>query len=182
MERKTLAVAWKADATGSLVGYASTFGNVDLGGDVVVPGAFTETVSDLKANGGIPLLADHDPSTGSVLGTIFDAAEDLQGLRIHARFASTQRARDVRQLLVEGHLSKLSIGYQATDYSHAERDGRQVRLLHKVRLWETSVVVFPMNPAAVVTGAKSKAGTPLLLDLDLRLAEEETAVAALLSG
>jgi HK97 family phage prohead protease len=168
VERKTLAVAWKAAATGgSLNGYASTFHNVDRGGDVVVPGAFTDAITEIKASG-IPLLADHHASTADVLGTIYDAEEDSTGLRISARFASTQRAQDVRQLLVEGHLSKLSIGYETLAESFEDRDGHRVRLLERIKLWETSVVVFPMNNEAVVTSVKQRSS-----DLADRLATEE---------
>lgn len=157
MERKTLDVAWKDAAAGDgvLVGYASTFGNVDKGGDVVVPGAFAETIRDLKASNGIPLLADHVASTASVLGTIYDAKEDARGLVIWARFSSVPTAQEVRTKLREGHLSKLSIGYETLEEAYDERDGNRVRLLRKVKLWETSVVVFPMNPAASVSRVKA---------------------------
>jgi phage head maturation protease len=58
-------------------------------------------------------------------------------------------------LLLEGHLSKLSIGYETTDDAYEERGGQRVRLLKGIKLWETSVVVFPMNAQAVVSTVKS---------------------------
>ena len=156
MERKTVACDWKAADEGILVGYASTFGNVDRGGDVVVKGAFLRTIEKIKANG-IPLLADHSASTASVLGTIFDAKEDDKGLLIKARFSSAPSAQEVRTKLVEGHLSRLSIGYETLDEAWEDRDGRRVRLLKEIKLWETSVVVFPMNQQAAVSSVKSRA-------------------------
>jgi HK97 family phage prohead protease len=189
MERKIAALEcqWKeADRTdretGSLTGYASTFGNVDLGGDVVMPGAFAGAVRDLRASGGIPLLADHMALTENVLGTIREASEDAKGLKVRAVFAATQRAQDVRTLMLGEHLSKLSIGYEALRWRYEDRDGNQIRLLDEVRLWEASVVVFPMNPLATA-GAKAAGhglGSPGLADLDLRLAEVEVALATLL--
>jgi HK97 family phage prohead protease len=128
---------------------------VDLGGDVVVKCAFAASVEEINGGSGIPILADHRPATDAVLGTIYKAAETERGLRISARFASTQRAQDVRTLLLEGHLSKLSIGYETVDSDYADQNGQRVRLLKAVKLWETSVVVFPMNPEAGVTGAKT---------------------------
>lgn len=157
MERTTVSIEWKANDDGTLEGYASTFGNVDLGRDVVEKGAFTKSIEDIRSSG-IPLLADHVASTSSVLGTIFDAREDRKGLRIKARFSSAASAQDVRTKLVEGHLSKLSIGYEPTKYAFAERSGKQVRLLQEIKLWETSVVVFPMNPEATIERVKSLAG------------------------
>lgn len=147
---------WKADADdeNTLIGYASTFGNVDLGGDVVVPGAFTKTIDRVKAEG-IPLLADHMASTASVLGTIVDAVQNAKGLIIKARLSKAPSAQDTAIKLREGHLSKLSIGYETMDDAYEDRDGARVRLLKEIKLWETSVVVFPMNPKATITRVKS---------------------------
>lgn len=158
LEQLVVPVEWKAEEDGGvLVGYASTFGNVDLGGDVVVKGAFAKSVQRIKKEG-IPLLADHVPATTHVLGTIFDAKEDNNGLVIRARLSSAPSAQDIRTKLVEGHLNRLSIGYETLDDSIEEQsDGRRVRLLKEVKLWETSVVVFPMNPEAVISRVKSVA-------------------------
>lgn len=175
MERKTVGCRWKADdASGSLVGYASTW-DLDLGGDVVQPGAFAKTIASIKAGQPLPLLADHVATTDRVLGSIVDADEDERGLRITARFASTSGAQDVRTLLAEGHVSKLSIGYEPIRFRYEDRDGIRVRVLEEVKLWETSTVVFPMNTEAVVTGVKS-AGLVAVVDLDLALAEAEVAI------
>lgn len=157
MERMTVAVEWKAAGDdGTLEGYASTFGNVDLGQDVVEKGAFTDTIGNIKANG-IPLLADHVASTSSVLGTIFDAVQDDKGLLIKARFSSAPSAQDTRTKLIEGHLNRLSIGYVPEKFAFEDREGKTVRLLQKIALMETSVVVFPMNPEATIERVKSLA-------------------------
>ncbi|MFF2493245.1 HK97 family phage prohead protease [Agromyces sp. NPDC058064] len=179
MDRLTVPIEWKAaaDGSGTLEGYASTFGNVDLGGDIVVKGAFLKTIANIKANG-IPLLADHVASTASVLGTIFDAKEDAGGLRFKAQFSSAPSAQDVRIKLLEGHLKTMSIGYEAVDYAYKDVAAGRVRLLKELKLWETSVVVFPMNPEALVSRVKSIAGA---LDghtraaLAAELAEKSTA-------
>ena len=164
IERMVVPIEWKAtDDDHVMEGYASTFGNVDLGGDVVVRGAFAKTIAALKANGGIPLLADHVAMTASVLGTIFDAKETRTGgptgqggLWVKANISRAPSAEDTRTKMVEGHLNKMSIGYEAMDYAFEDHeDGQRVRLLKEVKLWESSVVVFPMNPAAVISRVKS---------------------------
>jgi HK97 family phage prohead protease len=158
LEHIVVPIEWKDDSDGTttntLVGYASTFGNVDLGGDVVVRGAFKKSVETIKAGNGIPLLADHMPTTTSVLGTIYDAFENTKGLVIKARLSKAPSAQDTAVKLAEGHLSKLSIGYETMDDSYEDRDGVRVRLLKEVKLWETSVVVFPMNPQADISTVK----------------------------
>lgn len=158
-ERMVLPIEWKAEGSdaGTLVGYLSTW-DLDLGGDRIVKGAFTKAVQAIKKNG-IPLLADHHALTAAVLGTIYDAAQDVKGLKIWARFSSAPSAQDVRIKLVEGHLSKMSIGYEAMDYAFEDGPaGDRVRLLKDVKLYEGSVVVFPMNPEAAITAAKSWLG------------------------
>lgn len=177
MERKTVGCSWKAagSSSGEIVGYASTFGNVDLGGDVVERGAFASTVKKIKRQG-IPLLADHVASTANVLGTIFDADEDARGLLIKARFSAADDAQRVRTKLIEGHVSKLSIGYETIRATEGYIDGRPVRFLEEVELHECSVVVFPMNTEAVITGAKAAGGDELLA-LRLRLAALDVALA-----
>ena len=53
--------------TGQFEGYASTFGNVDQGGDLIEPGAFRESVAKARAEGwGIPMLWQHDQTMPSL--------------------------------------------------------------------------------------------------------------------
>ena len=159
LQHLVVPIEWKAadgEDENVLVGYASTFGNVDLGGDVVVRGAFKKSVETINAKGGgIPLLADHVAATASVLGTIYEAHEDAHGLVIKARISKAPSAQDTAIKLREGHLSKMSIGYETMADAWEDRDGRRVRLLKEVKLWETSVVVFPMNPEATISRVKS---------------------------
>ncbi len=48
---------------GQFEGYASTFGNEDLGGDIVAQGAFSKTINENKS---VPILWGH--STREVIG------------------------------------------------------------------------------------------------------------------
>ena len=61
--------------TGQFEGYASTFGNVDQGGDLIEPGAFRESVAKARAEGwGIPMLWQHDQREAFVKGDFAAAA------------------------------------------------------------------------------------------------------------
>ncbi|MFJ5156322.1 HK97 family phage prohead protease [Streptomyces sp. NPDC088353] len=157
IQRLITRVEWKAagDDPGSLEGYLSTFGNLDLQGDIIERGAFAKTVNKVNKDG-VPLLADHRPSVRDVLGTIVQASEDSHGLRIRARFASDADSQAIRQKLVDGHLKAMSIGYRPRDWGYREEaDGTMVRILKEVELMEGSVVVFPANTQALVDTVKS---------------------------
>ena len=50
----------------------------------------------------------------------------------------------------------MSIGYDPVQKSYeTDKDGQTTRRLKEVALWEGSLVTFPMNPKARVTGVKS---------------------------
>jgi HK97 family phage prohead protease len=167
LRRLSTAAEWKtvsgSDA-GELEGYASVFGNVDQGGDVVLPGAFKRTLHDWShARQPLPLLADHQLSTDGVIGSVVHAVEDHFGLKVRARFSSDPKAQSVRTKMIEGHLRGMSFTYEPKKSYAGEKDGRRVRFLQEVRLFETTITPFPMNQLAV---ASAKAG-PDEQDADL---------------
>ncbi len=75
--------------------------------------------------------------------------------------------------MLEGHLSKLSIGYEALADHYEEREGKRVRVLDRIRLWETSVVVFPMNPLAVAAAKGAPVGAAPDLCLAIAVSQAE---------
>lgn len=140
-------------ATGSFEGLASTYSNVDLGNDVVMPGAFKEVV--LTKSGEIRLLWSHD-SRGLPIGK-GRLADTAAGLLVKGQLnLAVSLARDVLPLLKDGTVDGLSIGYDILPGGYKIRaDG--VRELHALRLWETSFVTFGMNPAARIVSVKAGA-------------------------
>ena len=168
-ETKTLdltQVSWKAADNGSLEGYLAVFNNEDLGGDVILPGAFKKTLSDWKnAKASIPLMVDHDHSTDGLIGSIKEASEDTHGLRVKAVFAATPRAQDARQKMVDGFMSGMSIGYQIVSAQPGTKDGRAVLFLKELKLIEGSVTPIPMNQLALASAKSAGAtGEPMSLD------------------
>lgn len=132
---------------GRIEGYGAVFGNRDTGGDVIAPGAFAES---LKAGRMPKMLYQHDPST--VIGVWDRVEEDAHGLRVAGRLIlDTDAGRNVRALLREKAIDGLSIGYRTVQ---ADRRADGARRILKAELWEVSVVAFPMNEAAKVTGVK----------------------------
>lgn len=159
-EHKTVPVEWKAATSGDpgeLVGYASVFGNLDQGGDVVMPGAFTKTLAYWKRSGlPLPLIADHELTTEGVIGSVVEAEEDGTGLRIRARFSATKKAQDIRTKMIEGHLKGMSFTYDAVRHYRGALAGKAARFLQELKLYEATVTPFPMNQLAI---ASAKADT-----------------------
>jgi uncharacterized protein len=132
--------------SGVFRGYASTF-DLDLQGDVVRPGAFART---LKERGGspIPILWSHNTSEPIGAGT--EAKEDSHGLAVTGELIlSVSRAAEVRDLMRAGIVTGLSIGYSVP--AGGAKQGKEVRELVDIDLYEFSACVFPACPSARVT-------------------------------
>lgn len=157
IERKALPLAMTPDSIdeqGIFEGYASVNGNVDSEGDIVMPGAFRATLADGMAKDGVPILLLHNDQRLPV-GRSLTLEEDSRGLHIRAQLADTTDGLDARKLVRSGILRGLSIGYIPT---RAETGADGVRRLYEVELLEISLVTWPANALATVTGYKSAKG------------------------
>jgi hypothetical protein len=119
---------------------------VDLGGDRILPSAFSRT---LAAGKQFPLLWQHDPA--NPIGTV-TATETQQGLLIQGQLLlSDATGAKAYNLLKAGVIKGLSIGYDTLKSAFVG----DVRELQECRLWEVSIVTFPMNESAMVTAVKA---------------------------
>ena len=139
---------------GTFEGYASTFGGIDAYDDTIEPGAFTETIAQKTP----ALLWQHN--SGDVIGVIDELREDGYGLymKAHLLVEDISKAKEARILLKAKALSGLSIGYVPVEYWYEKNDKArwgEVRHLKKIDLWEISIVTFPADSGAGVTGVKS---------------------------
>ena len=132
---------------GVFEGYASLFYCPDLSGDRLMPGAFSETLAR-RGTQGIRLLWQHDPA--QPLGRWLRIEEDACGLKVRGALnLRIQRAVELFTLLCDRSIDGLSIGFHS---EKANRDGRTGgRRIHKLDLWEISLVTFPMLPNARVS-------------------------------
>lgn len=160
LETKFIALDHK-QATGSDInGYASLFGVADQNGDVVEPGAFTDSLRRLEAQGrSVKFLWQHDPA--APIGVWDEVFEDRLGLAVRGHLLTEVRqGAEAAALLGAGAVDGLSIGYRTV---RAERIAGGRRLL-EIDLWEVSLVTFPMLPSA-----RASAKTP---DLEADIARE----------
>lgn len=145
----------KADGDGRIIeGHAAVFGNVDLGGDLIHPGAFKKTLAE-RGNK-VKLLWQHDPR--EPIGKILFLQEDDKGLFVRARISETQKGNDALALMRDKAIEELSFGYDAvkggTDYTKGD-EGDTIRNLREIKLYEVSPVTFPMNEDAQIIAVKA---------------------------
>ena len=131
---------------GAIEGLAAAYNNVDFGGDVILPGAFTKTLKGRKT---LPMLLYHDQRMP--VGVWTDFVDTAKGLKLKGRISTvTTMATEALALAKDGALAGLSIGYRAVK----ERYTETARELIEIALHETSLVAIPMNERAQVTRVK----------------------------
>lgn len=137
-------------------GHAAVFNSVseDLGGfrEQIMPGTFAEAIQrdDVRA------LFNHDPNI--ILGRTGPGTlrlrEDARGLAIEIDAPETDYVRDLVLAPIErGDVSQMSFGFSVKpggqDWAKDD-EGRVIRTLKKVRLFDVSPVTFPAYPATDV--------------------------------
>src|SRR6266404_2101344 len=156
-------------------------GELDDGGDIVLKGAYQDTIEFFLQNGWG--ATDHNWQFNKAIGFPVTATEDDHGFKLSVQFHMTDDAQQLRQKISErlaaGKDVKLSIGYalaaapifiERKDYARelakyvrpelvqdslikAQKFPR-IRLIPKLKLYEVSVVVAPMLESAMVTSVK----------------------------
>ncbi|WP_434590098.1 HK97 family phage prohead protease [Pseudomonas sp. R4-83] len=140
-----------SDEAGNFEGYAAVFNNVDLGDDVILPGAFTKVKTTRAGRLKLALFHDLTRLVGSA-----DFTQDSHGLYLKGKVnLAVSYARDAYELMKEGTLDSMSIGFNTILAAYEEREGRSIRIIKQAELWEASLVPFGMNPQAQVTDVKS---------------------------
>jgi len=162
---KSFALKVKTDglAEGEFIGYASVFGNKDLVGDVVIKGAFSNTLAEWERKGvPIPLLWGHNMADPDFNLGYVDAEEDDKGLKVHGYFdMESPKSAQVYRLLKSGRVNQMSITYRVVDgaYVMPEGEGKTYRdayyELRELDLFECSIVQVAANQDAEVIAVKS---------------------------
>lgn len=153
------------EEAGIIEGYASKFGLLDRGGDIVEKGAFKASIADWKRKKQMPpILWQHDPYTP--IGIWTELKEDDVGLYVKGQLIlDVPQAAIARALIKAKAVTGFSIGYETEDREIDRQTG--ARHLKKVALWEISPVTFPMLREAQIAGVKGEFN-PNLLERTLR--------------
>lgn len=171
MERKTFALAELKLAEPSadvkemrFSGYGAVFGNVDSYGDVIEPGAFSQTLANAQKSGQFPSMLMQHGGWGMgaqdmvPIGVWDKLSEDGHGLVGEGILAPTPRGEEAYTLMKmkpRPAITGLSIGYIAKKFTARSKPDEPRRKLHEIELMEISLVTFPANGKARVTDVKS---------------------------
>lgn len=155
---KTKDFAFKVKATGDageIEGYASVFGVRDSYNEVVLPGAFADSLAKHQREGTYPLMLwQHNPD--EPIGIWNELSDDGRGLFGKGKLLQgVRRADEALIMLKAGAIQGMSIGYREVDVTPA--DNTIPRQLVKLDLLEASIVSFPANRRARVESVKSEA-------------------------
>lgn len=135
------------EAEMSFTGYASTWG-LDLGGDIIERGAFSKTLKERGAR--VKIMREHRDAIGKPV----IMKEDDRGLYIEGKISKTPLGLETFELMRDEVLDQMSIGYSVIP-GKVDFDEDGTRRIKELKLYEFSVVTFPMNEDAVITGVKS---------------------------
>lgn len=146
LDFKTEIKAAENDNVKTFEAYASTFGNVDSHLDIIMKGAFLESLKKRT-----PKLA-YQHNVTKLAGVITEAKEDDFGLKVKGDFLDTELGIQAYKEVKAGAIDSLSIGYATKDAEYLDNG---VRELKEVDLYEVSFVTFPANDKAIVTNVKA---------------------------
>jgi HK97 family phage prohead protease len=163
---------------GYFKGYANAFDVVDSYNDVVVKGAFVKGIKKLKSDGieKLPMLLNHN--MGNVIGgfLVKTLKEDETGLYCEGEInLKIKDGINSYNLIKQGVLKTMSIGYQAKTVSFKEINKVECRILEEIELMEISLTAFPANRKAKITECKSQFATMKFTkeDIDLEANKKE---------
>jgi len=146
---------------GIVTGYFADFNTVDSDGDIILPGAFTKTITQNGPQSSKPRikhLMNHDIT--QPLGVLMVLKEDQKGLYYESKLGSHALAVDFLKMADSGLITEHSIGFRTIKYDQVKpwsdwREGDTARHLTELKLWEgSSLTAWGANSNTPLTGIK----------------------------
>ena len=141
---------------GVVSGYFAIFGNKDLDGDIIEPGAFTKTIQERGPNGKklIKYLLDHDRT--KAVARIDELYEDEKGLRYTAKIGSHSLGQDFAKMVESGIINQHSFGFSVPKDKSYFDQSRKANIIKEVMMFEGSAIQFlGANPETTFIDLKS---------------------------
>src|SRR5699024_853977 len=164
MQTKHITVGLKAAGDdkpeGRFTGYASVFGNKDSFGDVIVKGAFAESLASYGENGaGIPCYWSHQMSDPMMnIGHTVSAYEDEHGLKVDVQLdLDNPNGAYTHKLIQEKRVNQMSFAFDVEDFAFAQSEelGDYMEL-RKLKIHEVSVVQVGANQSTELLAVKER--------------------------
>jgi len=155
-------------------GICAVFGNIDDWHDRIMPGAFRKTISEGRQRA--KHLWNHDFSTPPIAkivelkelsrdelpDEVLDfAPEATGGLMVAREYYKNDLSNWILEAIDAGDIDEMSFGYDVLADTISEENDCKIRNLVELRLYDTSDVLWGMNPATLGAGAKNFYGMPL---------------------
>lgn len=143
---------------------------VDRGDERIETNAWQ--LDNFKKNPVILLNHGFDVMGGLPIGKAISVTPTDKGLEIEAEISLSKHGHlpMVRDLIKDGYLSTFSVGFDIIDASWVKEGGKEIFVISKAELFETSVVGIPMNQDStftVVSKAALKSGSVLMAEADM---------------
>lgn len=146
---------------GIVTGYASSFNTMDSDNDIIMPGAFSKTISEQGPNSSQPRikhLLNHN--TSQPVGNPTSLKEDGYGLLYESKVGTHALGVDFLKMVDSGLITEHSIGFRPVrkTLTNPEADWKdQVTHIHEVKLYEfSSLTAWGSNQYTPLIGVKSK--------------------------
>lgn len=152
------ALSEDGEERGKFEALVSVFGNIDLQGDRVVKGAFTNTLDEWKATGApIPIIWSHDwGNPNAHIGSAMpdEVVETDDGLKVGGSIdLDNPFAAQVYRLLKERRVKEFSFGYTVRKEKKAEDEAND---LLELGLIEVGPTLKGANPSTELLAVKSE--------------------------
>jgi len=172
IERRCFQFDVRADGDSpTIAGHAAVFGQeASIAGlffERIEPGTFRKAIErdDVRA------LWNHNPDyvLGRNKAGTLRLSEDEKGLAVQITPPDTQWARDLMVSIKRGDVTQMSFGFIVTDAAWEKKDGKNVRVIRGVQLFDVSPVTFAAYEG---TDVSVRSSADVLGELDSAAAHE----------
>ena len=146
----------ESDDKFTFTGMATRFETIDSYGDLIKKGSFLNTIEKkhVQQKKNIKVFFNHT----DVIGTVEEIKETDLGLFVKCSIAKTALGIEVRQLIEDGVIREMSIGFVAKKAKWIESKSQPdlYRIIEEIDLWEVSAVVWGAVPGTSIDSVKSQ--------------------------
>ena len=144
------------DESGKISGYASTYNNPDLSGDVMLPGCYAPALEKIEKSGIMPVMFFSHEHYSVPCGTWDSIKSDDTGLYVTGRVnTALESGKEIYSALKFGSMSGLSVGFSFSPDGVEDNGAGGFDFKTIDDLIEISICAMPCNQNARIDAVKS---------------------------